>query len=90
MANYTGALAYPITPGLYGMVDAGPKAGPPPVNYPGAYAYPYYSQQFSGQLDGGPRYPHGPIGMARGGTTFPFNANVRGIFKRYDPKQKPL
>ena len=90
MANYPGALAYPIIPGLYGLYDGGLVAGPPPVNYPGAYAYPYFSQQYFGLLDGGPRIGHGRIGDARGGTTFPYNPNVRGILKRHDPKQKPL
>lgn len=90
MANFPGAFAYPLCDGLYGMMDAGPKAPPPPVNYPGAYAYPYHSQQLFGMTDSGPRFPHGPIGKARGGTTFPFNPNVRGIFKRYDRKQKPI
>lgn len=90
MANFPGAPSYPLCDGLYGMMDAGPKAAPPPVNYPGAYAYPYYSQQLFGLQDSGARIMHGPLGMARGGTVYPGNPNVRGILKRFDRKQKPL
>lgn len=88
MANYPGAYAYGLCYGTYGMMDAGPVAPPPPVNYPGAYAYRYYSQELYGMQDSAIRFPHPAIGKQRGGTTFPFNPNVRGIFKRYDRKQK--
>lgn len=90
MANYPGNYTYPLCYHLYGLMDAGPKAAPPPVNYPGAYTYTWFDQQLFGELDAGPRIMHGAIGIARGSPTFPHNANIRGIFKRFDPKQKPI
>ena len=91
MANYPGSLVYPLCYGNYNMMDAGPKGSPPPpppINYPGAYTDKWFSQQLFGIVDAGQRIPHGPLGMARGSPTFPHNANIRGVFKRYDPKQK--
>lgn len=90
MANYPGSYAYPLCSGLYGLMDAGPKAPPPPIDYPGAYTYTWYTQGLFGLTDSGPRTPHVPHGLARGSPIFPHNANIRGIFKRFDPKQKPI
>lgn len=89
MADYPGALVYPEDPGLYGIYDAGTVGAPPPTDYPGAYAYPLCAGLY-GQMDGGPRFPIWPSGKERGGSTFPYNPNVRGIFKRNDPKVKPI
>lgn len=94
MANYPGAYANPQAAGqdMYQVMDIGPVGAPPPVNYPGAYANPSEQARWEREpnMDMGGRLPIFPVGMPRGNLSAPYNANVRGLFKRFDRKVKPL
>ncbi len=92
--NHPGKQANPqaANEDMYQVLDIGPVGAPPPVNYPGAYAYPSEQSRWERepQMDLGPRLPVFPVGIPRGNLNAPYNANCRGLCKRFDKKVKPL
>jgi len=91
--NHPGAFGHPLSASqdMYEALDIGPVGAPPPVNFPGAYSNSAEGLPgLAPMMDAGPRFPIFPVGHPRGNLTAPYNANARGICKRFDKKVKPL
>lgn len=57
------------------------------ANFPGNNAYPI-NPDMRGERDGGPVTKNFQTGIARGGTTEDYNADLRGLGTRDDAKPK--